>query len=137
MVERSGLEMLRPRERRPPRMPNQLSPVIENRILAFAIAHPGLGPRRISATLAQQRWGAIMVSPNGVWRILRRHGLNRRIKRLSLVAGYAAPPTPEKTTPLAARHIEVTRPGELVGFDCFHVGRLSGTKGRGLAVHRD
>jgi transposase InsO family protein len=130
MVERSGLEMLRPRERRPPRMPNQLSPVIEGRILAFAIAHPGLGPRRISATLAQERWGAIAVSPNGVWRVLRRHGLNRRIKRLSLVAGYAAPPQPEKQTPLAARHIEVSRPGELVGFDCFHVGRLSGTRGR-------
>ena len=59
MVERSGLPMLRPRERRPPRMPNQLSPVIEARILAFAIAHPGIGPRRISATLAQERWGAI------------------------------------------------------------------------------
>ena len=49
MVERSGLEMLRPRERRPPRMPNQTSPVIETRVLAFAIAHPGLGPRRISS----------------------------------------------------------------------------------------
>ena len=45
MVERSGLEMLRPREHRLPRMPNQLSPVVEGRILAFSIAHPGLGPR--------------------------------------------------------------------------------------------
>ena len=45
------------------------------------------------------------------------------------MAGYAArpeigrPPEPE-------RHIAVDHPGELVGFDCFHVGRLSGTKGR-------
>jgi transposase InsO family protein len=130
MVERSGLEMLRPRERRPPRMPNQLSPVIEARILAFAIAHPGLGPRRISATLGQERWGAIAVSANGVWRVLRRHGLSRRVKRLSLVAGYAAPPVPERPSPTEARHVTVARPGELVGFDCFHVGRLSGTKGR-------
>jgi transposase InsO family protein len=128
-VERSGLEMLRPRERRSPRMPNQLSPVIEERILAFAIAHPGLGPRRISASLAQERWGGIIVSPSGVWKVLRRHGLSRRVSRLSLVAGYAAPaeigrePEPE-------RHIAVSEPGELVGFDCFHVGRLSGTKGR-------
>ena len=51
-VERSGLEMLRPRERRMPRMPNQTNPVVEERILAFSIAHPGLGPRRISASLA-------------------------------------------------------------------------------------
>jgi transposase InsO family protein len=128
-VERSGLQMLRPRERRSPRMPNQLSPVIEERILAFAIAHPGLGPRRISATLAQARWGGIVVSHSGVWKVLRRHGLSRRISRLSLVAGYAAPAEPGRP-PEPERHIEVDHPGELVGFDCFHVGRLSGTTGR-------
>ncbi len=38
-----------------------------------------------------------------------------------LVAGYAAPPGPERPTPLE-RHVEVDHPGELVGFDCFHVG---------------
>lgn len=129
-VLRSGLEMLRPRERRPPRMPNQIPQLVEQRILAFSLGHPGLGPRRISATLAQERWGGLAVSPNGVWRVLRRHGLNRRISRLSLVAGYAAPPAPERESPLEARHVEVSRPGELVGFDCFHVGRLSGTSGR-------
>ena len=129
MVERSGLEMLRPRERRAPRMPNQLPPFIEQRILAFSLAHPGLGPRRVSATLAQERWGGIVVSPNGVWRVLRRHGLSRRVARLSLVAGYAARPEPGRPAE-PERHIEVSRPGELVGFDCFHVGRLSGTQGR-------
>ena len=129
-VLRSGLEMLRPRERRSPRMPNQASQLTEQRIVAFALGHPGLGPRRISATLAQERWGGILVSPNGVWRVLRRHGLSRRISRLSLVAGYAAPPEPERPVPPEARHVEVDHPGELVGFDCFHVGRLSGTAGR-------
>ena len=123
-VLRSGLEMLRPRERRPPRMPNQTSVLVEQRVIAFALGQPGLGPRRISATLAQQRWGGIVISPNGVWRILRRHGLNRRISRLSLVAGYAAPPGPERPIE-PERHVEVGRPGELVGFDCFHVGRLA------------
>lgn len=129
-VLRSGLEMLRPRERRPPRMPNALSPVLEERIVAFSLGHPGLGPRRVAATLAQERWGAIAVSPNGVWRVLRRHGLSRRISRLSLVAGYAAPPEPEGRAPEPARHVQADYPGELVGFDCFHVGRLSGTVGR-------
>ena len=128
-IERSGLEMLRPRERRAPRMPNQTNPVVEERVLAFAIAHPGLGPRRISATLAQERWGGIGISHNGVWRILRRHGLSRRVSRLSLVAGYAAPAEIGRPAE-PERHIEVSRPGELVGFDCFHVGRLSGTKGK-------
>ncbi|HEV8054222.1 MAG: transposase [Chloroflexi bacterium] len=111
-------------------MPNQLSQLTEQRIVAFSLGHPGLGPRRVSATLAQERWGGIRVSANGVWRVLRRHGLNRRISRLSLVAGYAAPPEPERATPLEARHVEVDHPGELVGFDCFHVGRLAGTSGR-------
>ncbi len=129
-VLRSGLEMLRPRERRSPRMPNQTSQLVEQRIVAFSLGQPGLGPRRISATLAQERWGGIDVSPNGVWRVLRRHGLNRRISRLSLVAGYASPPGPERAEPPVERHLEVDHPGELVGFDCFHVGRLSGTHGR-------
>jgi len=129
-VLRSGLEMLRPRERRPPRMPNQTSVLIEQRVVAFALGQPGLGPRRIAATLAQERWGGIAISPNGVWRVLRRHGLSRRISRLSLVAGYAAPPGPERPAPPPPRHLEVSHPGELVGFDCFHVGRLTGTSGR-------
>src|SRR5439155_7908998 len=84
-VDRHGLEMLRPRERRRPRMPNQLSPIVEQRIVAFALAHPGLRPKRIASELARARWGGIAVSPNGVWRCLRRHGLNTRARRLSLV----------------------------------------------------
>lgn len=124
-VLRSGLAMLRPRERRLPRMPNRTSALLEERIVAFSLGHPGLGPRRISATLAQERWGGLVVSPNGVWRVLRRHGLSRRVSRLSLVAGYAAPPEPEGRPPEAERHNRGRpSPGEIVGFDCFHVGRL-------------
>jgi transposase InsO family protein len=126
-VDRHGLEVLRPRERRRPRMPNQLSPLLEERIVAFALGHPGLGPRRIAAELARPRWGAVMVSANGVWRCLRRHGLSTRQKRLSLVAGYRAPYEPPRAEP--ERHVEAARPGELVGVDCFFVGRLHGTRG--------
>ena len=36
-VLRSGLEMLRPRERRKPRMPNQLSQLTEQRVVAFSL----------------------------------------------------------------------------------------------------
>src|SRR6266508_3452732 len=36
-VDRHGLEMLRPRERRRPQMPNRLSPIVEERIVAFAL----------------------------------------------------------------------------------------------------
>jgi transposase InsO family protein len=127
-VDRHGLEMLRPRERRRPQMPNALPRMIEERILGFSIAHPGFGPRRVAAELARPKWGGIVVSPNGVWKVLRRHGLNTRAKRLALVAGYAAPYEPPRE-PAAERHIDVARPGELVGFDCFYVGRLRNTRG--------
>lgn len=127
-VDRHGLEMLRPRERRRPRMPNQLSPLVEQRIVAFALAHAGLGPRRISSELARAKWGGMIVSPNGVWRCLRRHGLNTRAKRLTLLAGYRAPYQPPRE-PEPERHVEAERPGELVGVDCFFVGRLHGTRG--------
>jgi transposase InsO family protein len=127
-VDRHGLEVLRPRERRRPRMPNQLSPLVEQRIVAFALGQPGLGPRRIAGELARPRWGGLVVSANGVWRCLRRHGLNTRAKRLSLVAGYRAPYEPPRA-PAPRRHVEAHRPGELVGVDCFYVGRLHGTRG--------
>ena len=127
-VDRHGLEVLRPRERRRPKMPNQLSAMVEERIVAFAVAHPGLGPRRIASELRREKWGGIVVSANGVWRCLRRHGLNTRGRRLSLVAGYRAPYAPLRE-PEPEPHIEVDHPGELVGFDCFFVGRLKGTDG--------
>ena len=111
-VERHGLEALRPRERRRPRMPNQLSPLVEQRIVAFALGQPGLG--RIAAELGRRRWGGIEVSANGVWRCLSRHGLSTRAKRLALVAGYAAPYEPPRELQ-PERHVEAQRPGELVG----------------------
>jgi transposase InsO family protein len=128
LAERHGLEILRPRERRRPRMPNQIPAMVEERIVAFSLGHPGLGPRRIEAQLRRPEWGAIEVSPTGVWKVLRRHGLNTRAKRLALVAGHRAPyepPRAEEPEP----HVESSRPGELVGMDCFFVGRLHGTPG--------
>jgi transposase InsO family protein len=127
-VERSGLEMLRPRERRRPAMPNQMPAVVEERIVGFSLGHPGLGPRRIAAQLARPEWGGLAVSANGVWKVLCRHGLNTRQLRLSLVAGYRAPYEPPRE-PEPEPHVDSEHPGELVGLDCFFVGRLHGTKG--------
>src|SRR3954447_2242961 len=67
-VDRHGLEVLRPRERRRPKMPNQLPVLVEQRIVAFALGHPGFGPRRIASELRRDRWGGIAVSASGVWR---------------------------------------------------------------------
>jgi len=55
-VDRWGLEALRVRERRRPRMPNQIGPHLEQKVIAFCLGHPGLGPRRISAELRRAKW---------------------------------------------------------------------------------
>jgi transposase InsO family protein len=109
-------------------MPQQLSPFVEERIVAFALGHPGYGPKRIASELRREQWGGIVVSHNGVWRCLCRHGLDTRAKRLALVASYRAPYEPP-WQPQPQRHVEAQRPGELVRIDCFYVGRLAATKG--------
>jgi transposase InsO family protein len=128
-VERWGLEALRVRERRRPRMPNEIGPHLEQRIVAFALGHPGLGPRRISAELAREKWGGIRISEHGVWRVLRRVGLNTRSKRLALVARHRDPYERRPEAAPEELHIEASEPGEKVQLDCFYVGRLSGTRG--------
>jgi transposase InsO family protein len=129
-VEREGLEILRPRERRLPRMPNQTAPWMEHKVLVFALGEPGLGPRRLAAQMALPQWGSWQISATAVHSILRRHGLNTRRKRLSLVAGYASPPEPERAPRPIPLHLEAGQPGDLVQFDCFHIGRLQGSKGK-------
>jgi len=128
-VDRWGLEALNVRERRRPRMPNQIGPHLEERIIAFALGHPGYGPRRISAELAREKWGGIRISEHGVWRVLRRVGLNTRAKRLALIARHRDPYERKPATAPPERHIDATEPGQKVQLDCFYVGRLSGTKG--------
>ncbi|MQA00865.1 MAG: helix-turn-helix domain-containing protein, partial [Dehalococcoidia bacterium] len=91
---RFGPEMLRPREYRAWR--TRRRPSSSNGVVAFALGHPGFGPARIAAELARPKWGGIQLSTNGVWRVLRRHGLNTRAKRLALIADYAAPQEPPR-----------------------------------------
>ena len=127
-VERQGLEMLRPRERRRPQMPNQLPRMVEQRIVAFALGHPGSGRGASRRARAGPSGAGSSSPPTASGKALRRHGLNTRAKRLALIAGYRAPYEPPRE-PAPEPHIDVDRPGELVGIDCFYVGRLRGTKG--------
>src|SRR5215216_517741 len=98
-------------------------------VIAFALGHPGLGPRRISAELAREKWGGIRISEHGVWRVLRRVGLNTPNKRLALIARHQDRYERRPEQPPPERHIDATEPGDKVQLDCFYVGRLSGTKG--------
>lgn len=128
-LERYGLDGLRVRERRKPRMPNQIGPHLEHRVLAFSLGHPGFGARRISAELAREKWGGIGISENGVWSVLKRFNLNTRSKRLALIARHADPYERKPEIPPKELHIDASVPGEKVQMDCFYVGRLAGCKG--------
>src|SRR4051794_22342960 len=110
-------------------MPNQIGPHLEQRIIAFALGHPGYGPRRISAELAREKWGGVRISEHGVWRVLVRVGLNTRAKRLALIARHRDPYERRPALPPPARHIEVPAPGGKVQLDCFFIGRRSGPQG--------
>ena len=127
----SGLEMLRPRERRPPRDAQpDLASHRDRASWPSPSATPGSARDASAPRLAQERWGGIMVSPNGVWRVLRRHGL-QSAHQPPQSSWPAMPRHPSPSEPVPEeRHVEVDHPGELVGLDCFHVGRLSGTAGR-------
>jgi transposase InsO family protein len=128
-VDRWGLEALRVRERRRPRMPNQIGPHLEQRVIAFALGNPGFGARRISSELRREKWGGIRISEHGVYRVLRRVGLNTRSRRLALIARHRDPYERKPDSPPPELHIDATEPGEKVQLDCFFIGRLTGTKG--------
>ena len=66
-VDRHGLEMPRARATSSA-MPNALPRMIEERILSFAIAHPGLGPRRVAGELARETWAASSSRPTACGR---------------------------------------------------------------------
>jgi len=61
----------------------------------------------------REKWGGLKISPNGVWRVLRRQGLSTRQRRLSLVAGYAAHYERRPAASEPERHVQSSRPGEL------------------------
>ena len=98
-------------------MPNHQPVQIEQQIVAFALGHPAYGPDRISAELARPKWGGLRISPNCVWRVLRRHGLNTRAKRLGLVAGYRSPYAPPREYAYSALRQGATAVALAAGFD--------------------
>ena len=111
------------------RCPTSCSPMVEERIVASRSAIPASGRERVARELARAKWGGIVVSPNGVWKVSAppRPEHPRQAARRWSPATRAPYEPPRDPGPSA--HIEVERPGELVGIDCFYVGRLQGTKG--------
>ena len=126
-LDRHGPEILRPRERRTPAdgEPDQ-SRWSSNGWSPSPWAIPASGRPGSPPSSPDPSGAGSMLSTNGVWRVLRRHGLSTRAKRYGLVAGYAAPPEPQRPAATArAAPCTSTIPVQLVQLDCFCIGRLS------------
>lgn len=101
---------------------------VEQLVVAAALADPPAGPQRLTDQLGAD---GVMVNPSKVWRILKRHRLNTRRLRYALLACHRGV-SDGFTVPDRARvyvgQLEATVPGDLVQFDCFHVGSFKETR---------
>lgn len=128
---RYGDAGLHPRPTRPTRWGRQSSPALEHAVLAYALQCPTHGPQQVSDQLRRPAFGGRAVSPTGVYKILRRHGLRTRWERLARLEGAALETlglvTERSARQLAKlRHVEAERPGDLVCLDSFYIGHLKG-----------
>lgn len=114
--------------------PSRVSPEIEAEILRYALERPTWGQNRIANEL---RLKGHQVSPGGVRNVWLRHELETRHRRLLRLEAAAQDQTlvlsPEQVLLLErhsvdfrCRHIESSRPGELLNQDTFYWGSLKG-----------
>ena len=123
-------------ERRGPRgpHPNRVSAEIEAKILDYALAAPTHGAQRVANELRMQD---INVSPSGVRGVWIRHDIATRHKRLLRLEKQTHDDTfilteaqiallERHSVDFRCRHVESSRPGELLNQDTFFWGSLKG-----------
>lgn len=123
-------------EKRGPRHPhpNRIAPEIEQKILDYALSFPTHGAQRVSNEL---RLAGTEVGPSGVRGVWLRHGLETRYKRLMRLEQHAQGDTvilsdaqirllERHSVDFRCRHVEASRPGELLNQDTFYWGTLKG-----------
>lgn len=126
-----GLKDLPPIVKHHPQTTNEET---QARILALCLEHPTRGCAYLSALLAQE---GIAVSPVTVQNILNKNGLGGRYERLLAIEKKALETqiqlSPEiikqieQANPsFCERHVESSRPGELLSQDTFYVGNFKG-----------
>jgi transposase InsO family protein len=114
--------------------PQTTSPEVVERIVALSLEHPAWGCVRLSEHL---KLHGVSVSSPTIQSILIKHGMASKFDRLlKLQEQLAAEPVElsseqilqiEKANPcFRERHIESSRPGELLAADTFHVGTFNG-----------
>jgi transposase InsO family protein len=114
--------------------PNRVAPEIEEKILAYALEHPTHGQQRVANELRMQN---LQVSPAGVRNVWMRHDLETRHKRLLRLEKQVQDDTfilsaeqiallERHSVDFRCRHVEASRPGELLNQDTFYWGTLKG-----------
>lgn len=124
-------------QRRGPRgpHPNRVSAEVEEKILAHSLVQPTQGAQRVANEL---RLASVTVSPSGVRGVWLRHDLETRTKRLLRLERTVQAETTYILSPrqiellerhsvdFRCRHVEASRPGELLNQDTFYWGTLKG-----------
>jgi len=123
-------------EKRGPRgpHPNRVSPEVEQKILDYALAFPTQGAQRVANELRLQ---GINVGASGVRGVWLRHDLETRHKRLLRLERISQDSTfvlseeqihllERHSVDFRCRHVESSRPGELLNQDTFYWGTLKG-----------
>lgn len=114
--------------------PNRVPEEIEEKILAYSLQHPTHGQQRVANELRLQ---GVNVSPTGVRSVWLRNGLETRHKRLLRLERDAQEDTyvlsneqiellERHSVDFRCRHVETSRPGELLNQDTFYWGTLKG-----------
>lgn len=114
--------------------PQTTPPAVVEQILALSLAHPAWGCVRLSAHL---KLDGVSVSSPTIQDILIRAGMGRKFERLlkleAQVAAEGIELTPEQVRAVEKgnpcfreRHVESSRPGELLAADTFQVGTFNG-----------
>jgi transposase InsO family protein len=107
-------------------MPTQIPAHEEEVILAEAVSRPTLGAGRLIEHLAER---GVSRSASGVAKVLRRHHLSTRRSRVAALAALTGADTglvAERAAEPFGFCLAAARAGDLVGLDCFYVGKLKG-----------
>lgn len=133
-LQTHGLEGLKGLPPIPQAHPFTTPPEVVERILALSLEHPAWGCTRLSDMLQLE---GVSVSSPTVQNILIKHGMGspyeRLLKREEQAAQQAIELSAEQVAQIEKanpcfreRHVESTRPGELLCADTFYVGRRKG-----------
>lgn len=116
--------------------PSTVPVAMERAVLAMALAWPTWGPARLSAQLARPEQGGWRIAPATLYRLLCRAGLPTRWQRLAVLEHHSARAAGLLTERTRRRlwiaqhgrtqHVHAVRPGDLVCFDTFYIGKLKG-----------